>query len=142
MKVTASTKKNPVLSEEQKEYRRENYRQNREVYIARAKKWKQENPDKVYNPEINRKQKFRSKYGLQWEDFERMYQKQNGQCLVCKKYSDLWPEKKTEGLYVDHNHSSGKVRGLLCHYCNLGLGHFKDNANLLIEAARYLNESD
>jgi hypothetical protein len=43
-------------------------------------------------------------------------------------------------LHVDHNHMTGKVRGLLCHHCNVGIGHFEDNIVLLSNAITYLGE--
>jgi len=40
--------------------------------------------------------------------------------------------------HLDHNHENGQIRGVLCHGCNLGLGGFKDNPNLLLKAIRYV----
>lgn len=50
-------------------------------------------------------------------------------CAICKQETKL---------VVDHDHASGKIRGMLCRYCNLGLGHFKDSSELLRAAAKYL----
>lgn len=129
-------------SEEHRAKMRAHYQANKEKYKAQSKQWKAQNKEKVYNPEIDRKQKLRTKYGLSWEQYEQMYNDQQGRCKICKNYAELWPEKRSHGLYVDHCHSTGKIRGLLCHYCNLGLGHFKDNPEFLLEAERYLRESD
>ena len=63
--------------------------------------------------------------------------KQNHQCLICGKRHE---NKKHERLYVDHNHQTDKIRGLLCHDCNVGLGNFKDDKILLQKAIDYLNQ--
>lgn len=82
-----------------------------------------------------RKRNFRNKYkkyGLTFEEYEQMYEKQNGTCLLCKTQQDF--------LVVDHDHDTDKVRGLLCNNCNLGLGHFKDSVESLLSAAEYLRK--
>ena len=73
------------------------------------------------------------KYGLPEVEYVRMVKVQDNKCAVCK-------EQCASGrhLAVDHCHESGKVRGLLCRSCNVGLGHFKDNPKLLLLAAKYL----
>lgn len=69
-----------------------------------------------------------------------MFEKQNGVCAICKK-----PEtaKKQSGngikrLSVDHDHTTGAIRGLLCMYCNTALGKFKDDIEILKSAIVYL----
>ena len=74
------------------------------------------------------------KYNLTIEDFKNLLEKQQGKCYICKGSS--MPNKN---LAIDHCHETGKVRGLLCHMCNRGLGYFKDNVNLLHDAINYLN---
>ena len=68
------------------------------------------------------------------QDYRQFFDIQDGKCKICKKCnSDL-----KRGLFVDHNHTTGKARGLLCHSCNAGIGHFKDNATLLFSAIQYI----
>lgn len=71
------------------------------------------------------------------EDFIRaLMDNQNGCCAICGD-SLVYPHSK-KSFAVDHDHKTGKVRGLLCGYCNTGLGYFKDNWEYLIEASNYL----
>jgi hypothetical protein len=72
------------------------------------------------------------KYGMSIEQYNDMIKSQNGCCKICMKPSD-------RRLAVDHNHATGKVRGLLCVNCNLGLGNFQDDPTLLLKAAQYLH---
>lgn len=81
-----------------------------------------------------RKNNLFKKYGVSEEEYMEMHQKQNGCCAICLK-----PEKTGRMLAVDHNHKTGKVRGLLCKLHNMALGHF-ENENLLERAILYLNE--
>ena len=62
-----------------------------------------------------------------------MKRKQEGRCAICGEE----PSTK-RGLAIDHCHITGKVRGLLCHGCNIGIGSMKDSAVLLLKAIRYL----
>ncbi len=76
---------------------------------------------------------YKNNYGITEEDYLRMREAQNGRCAICRMTAGL--------LRVDHDHSTGLVRGLLCHNCNVGLGHFKDNIELIDSAKRYLDAS-
>jgi Recombination endonuclease VII len=76
----------------------------------------------------------RKSYGLSLSDFQAMLDKQKGACLIC--LCDLSPK-----ACVDHCHSTGAIRGLLCDGCNNGLGRLKDSPALLRRAAEYLESS-
>lgn len=65
--------------------------------------------------------------------FDRLLVEQQGQCGICR--SELLKP------CLDHDHKTGRIRGLLCDSCNLGLGKFLDNAELLERAAQYLKEN-
>lgn len=67
-----------------------------------------------------------------WNQFHKMMESQQGRCRICNKAA---------ALVIDHCHKTGKVRGLLCHHCNIGLGAYEDNERVLLEAVRYLRES-
>ncbi len=83
-----------------------------------------------------RKDKFLKKqYGISKEEFDRLLISQNSCCAIC-----FVPGIETyKGLHVDHDHISGRVRGLLCNSCNSGIGRFHDSAENLIRAAEYLS---
>lgn len=86
------------------------------------------------------KNSLRKKYDLSINDYEKMYNFQEGKCLICKENfpSNL---KEKWGMAVDHCHTTGKVRGLLCRFCNQALGSFRDNIVLLENAIEYLKNS-
>jgi hypothetical protein len=92
----------------------------------RRKLWKLKNPHK------GREYILRNKYGIEPEDYKKMYLSQKGLCAICKQPS---PDKP---LCVDHNHITGIVRGLLCDSCNLLLGCAHDDTQTLAEAILYL----
>ena len=59
---------------------------------------------------------------------------QGGKCAICNAHQSTLKRS----LHADHDHATGKLRGLLCSSCNVGVGHLRDNARLLLNAARYL----
>lgn len=67
-------------------------------------------------------------------EYDRMYQIQSGACNICKIHQSELPK----ALAVDHDHTTGQVRGLLCQDCNLALGRFKDNPLFLAQAMQHL----
>lgn len=70
------------------------------------------------------------RYGITPAQYHKMMRDQEGLCASCK---EVPPDN------IDHDHKTGKVRGLLCHHCNLGLAHFKDRPELLRRAIGYLS---
>lgn len=75
-------------------------------------------------------------YGMTFNDYDKMYKEQLGGCAICGKGI---PSTWKTGVHIDHDHKTGKVRGLLCPNCNRGLGLFKENTNTLLSACEYLN---
>lgn len=69
-------------------------------------------------------------YGLEFAEYERMYVNQSGKCKICGNIEDV--------LHVDHSHSTGMVRGLLCQGCNTGIGMLKEDVENLKKAIVYL----
>lgn len=68
-----------------------------------------------------------------------MFDIQRGECAICGATEG--GHGRTDELLVDHDHTTGEVRGLLCHGCNGGLGHFRDNVDVLQSAMLYLESS-
>ena len=73
-------------------------------------------------------------YGISTDDYDALLGQQNGICAICETQSE-------QTLCVDHCHSTGMVRGLLCRKCNLGLGYYDDEPRLLLKAIAYLKRS-
>ena len=107
-----------------------------------------EEKDSGLNIEINREEyrkyrkwsKLKYQYGLSKEQYETMVKDQDGKCAICKK-----EEKEKDGqrgtalnLSVDHCHKTGKVRGLLCRQCNIGIGRLQESIEVLQSAIDYL----
>lgn len=85
----------------------------------------------------------RSRYNMTGRDYMFILSKQNGVCAICKN-KELRPKKGTivgMELSVDHCHTTGRVRGLLCQACNMGIGFLQDNEEYLWSAIMYLKNS-
>ena len=76
-------------------------------------------------------------YGITLEDYKAMLVKQEHKCHLCKA-SPLEGSSRAPKLFVDHNHTTGKVRALLCHRCNTGIGYFREDIELMKRAIEYL----
>jgi hypothetical protein len=110
------------------------------------KEWKRRNPGKDYatykrwmaknRPRVlaaSRAGKYRNKYGLTVGEYELMFAEQGGTCKICHGTG-----LKNKRLSIDHDHKTGKVRGLLCHGCNVMIGLAKENPAHLHAAVDYL----
>lgn len=75
-------------------------------------------------------------YGLELKEVEQMYIDQGGKCAICDKFKATFTQ--SGGLYIDHDHVTGQIRGLLCNSCNVMLGLAKDNIEVLVSAINYL----
>lgn len=91
--------------------------------------WAKQNNEKSIR--VSRESNLKTNYGISLFDYNRMFEKQKGLCAICgqKKFLD-----------VDHDHSTGKFRGLLCGNCNRGLGVFQESLPILLSACDYLFE--
>lgn len=99
------------------------------------RKRRAKNPDKVR--EIGRASENRrryKRYGITEEIYLILCQKQNNLCAICQM--KLNSNKRKD--HVDHCHETGRVRGILCHHCNLMLGHAKDSVLALQNGIKYL----
>ena len=121
-----------------KEKEKQYQKQYRKTHLKERAKYEKElyknNPTYRKNKrKLTRKSHLKCEYGLSHEDWLKIWESQDGKCLICGKKFNKPPD-----AYVDHNHETNKVRGLLCKHCNWGLGSFKDNPRYLILAAEYL----
>lgn len=91
---------------------------------------------------LSKKSFILSKYKLSHVDYNKIIEKQNNTCKICGKSESGMFQGKQKRLSVDHNHKTGKIRGLLCSSCNVGLGVFKDSPELLRNAIKYLDDND
>lgn len=80
--------------------------------------------------------RYRTKLGAPPEVVEALIEQQDFKCSICREPLKLG----TRYVHVDHDHITKKVRGILCHQCNAGLGMFKDNVSFLSAAISYLEE--
>lgn len=98
-----------------------------------SREWRQKNSDAIRSSWLKRK------YGISLADYDRLLAEQDGKCAICSV-----PEEETtlKCLAVDHNHATGKVRGLLCTRCNTGIGNFLDDKGRLKMAIKYLTGKD
>lgn len=97
--------------------------------------WVHANADR--HSRIQKNSRLKKFFGITLEDYERMFQEQDGKCAICSK-----PQGNNKRLAVDHNHKTGKVRGLLCWICNSAIGKFHDDPLLLNKASDYLIKHD
>ena len=86
--------------------------------------------------------RWRIKYGITVDEYNKLFLKQKGVCAVCGKPETIVCGGTLRTLSVDHNHKTGKVRGLLCASCNTALGYVKDDKEHLLELALYLEKSE
>ena len=84
-----------------------------------------------------RRQWLKRAYGMTIEEYEILLISQSGKCAIC----GVSQEKLKQTLSVDHDHTNGKVRGLLCHWCNTGIGYFSDSVQCLQAAISYLHKN-
>ena len=112
--------------ERKREYDRQYHAARKELRNQRRR----EDPDK------HRCKELEAKYGITSSDYRALLAKQDGKCAICFKDS---PGCNRDHFCVDHCHRTGHVRGLLCHKCNLGLGHLMDSRQLLVSAIAYLD---
>jgi hypothetical protein len=85
--------------------------------------------------ESSARSKLKSRFGISIEQYNIKSESQGNVCDICKL-----PCRTGAKLSVDHDHTTGKIRNLLCRSCNLGIGNFLDNKELLKEAINYLDK--
>jgi hypothetical protein len=101
--------------------------------IEKVKRQIRESRRKQLNPLAKKREELKRLYNLTLEEYVEIYKSQGEVCAICKRNC-----KTKKSLSVDHNHATGKVRGLLCNTCNTALGMFLDSPVLLKRASDYL----
>ena len=128
----------------------------KDCLLSSNKKWKERNPGAVVetakryfekhkekirqrvrdkhikDPSIRKFASIKKNYGLSRRDYESILEWQGGGCAFCKR-NDIQ-------MHVDHDHSTGRVRGILCHLCNTGLGLFRENTDVMNRAICYVSK--
>ncbi len=119
--------------------RAEHYASDPQKYAAASRKWSRENPEQrnatkrawySANKEHHKKTVRLRMYGLSPDQYQVLWDSQNGKCAICGRI--------TSPLCVDHDHRSGRVRGLLCKPCNSYLGIISESVEVLSRAVSYL----
>jgi len=101
--------------------------------------WYSENIDTVkskYSYEKNKHYKLKKTFGIGYQEYLHMLAAQDNCCGICGT-----DESGARAFAVDHCHTTGNIRGLLCGNCNSGIGHLKDDVELLKRAIQYLENS-
>ena len=110
------------------------YRKEYNVMFAMKQKEEYNNSQEIRNKKKN--YELKSNFGITLEDYNRMFEEQEGCCAICRKHqSDI-----KRALAVDHDHETGEVRGLLCHKCNSTIGFANDDLEILSNAIGYLKK--
>jgi len=121
---------------------RKRYTAKREEILKKQVQYKRDNHEKVRAgdraryPEVGKNRDLRKTFGITLQTYNGMLDAQGFVCAICEA-----PElARGKRLAVDHCHKTGKIRGLLCRDCNLGLGWFSDDVERLKRAAQFLRE--
>jgi len=109
-------------------YQRVEVRQKHNEY--QRKRYKQ-------NPDLKKRQHLKYNYGITLEEYNEKIQGQEHKCAICEVDK---PGGNGAYFYVDHNHNTGQVRGLLCHNCNFVIGYAKENIGILLKSVEYLSK--
>jgi hypothetical protein len=126
-----------------KQYQKDNAHKFAEYRKQYMKKWKEKNPENQAQKQWyqNNKNKIKNddlkkKFDITLDEYDIMLFQQDGKCKIC----GIHHTKCKKSLAVDHCHTTGKVRGLLCTHCNMLLGYAQDNINTLKSAIKYLKQ--
>jgi hypothetical protein len=126
----------------QREYRARYGATYREKHKLEARAWRAKNSEvlnekarayRARNPDMVRSANLKKTHGITLDQFNDLFKSQGSACAICKGVSP-----KGKNWHVDHCHSNGNIRGILCHPCNLMIGQAADNPETLLAGAKYL----
>lgn len=134
-----STAASRVWREKNKEkyeaYQREYSRANSQKKAAAVKEWRKTHPRPKQQPnDATASARLKYRFGITLNDYNEMFTKQGGACAIC------FEPPKAKRLHVDHDHTTKKVRGLLCGKCNQALGLFRERESVMLAAIDYLKQ--
>ena len=112
------------------EYRRKQKAEN----VTRATKWERDNPERASMNK--RRSAMKRNYGITLEDYERIFNEQNGKCAISGQTA-----KHGRHLLVDHDHATGKIRGLVTATVNLWIGYIENHPDWEVKIHEYLARS-
>lgn len=135
----------PCLSEYQISYRKtdkhkEYLEATREKRREQKKEWQKSRKDE--DKDYYKNKSLRTRYGISPEEYNKLFMDQEGKCKICGCEETTVANGITRSLAVDHNHTSGVIRGLLCRKCNTAIGLLKEDKLLLLKAVEYLDNAD
>ena len=136
-------------------YSAQQYRDRTAAYKAKAGEWKAANRERVRELNASRYRKERATdptgeaywrqhiwqtYGLAMDEYDGLLDRQGGVCAICRNPETAMSKTgdRVRRMVVDHDHETGRVRGLLCTACNTGVGCFRDNPSWMAEASTYV----
>lgn len=113
-------------------------RDTKEGWALYMQEYRKKNPDKMRAIDLKKN------YDLPIEEYIEMLLDQKGVCAVCEQPETSIDHrtKKVRNLAVDHNHVTGKVRGLLCSHCNRGMGFLREDIKILRNLIKYLEDTE
>ena len=129
-KVCYSCKQEKQLTEFYKSTASGHQKECKKCNAERKSKWHKTEVGKLSSANTKLKRRF----GIDMAEYNRMLEKQEGKCLICESTESHLGHR----LAVDHCHTTGAIRGLLCKSCNVGIGNLKDDINLVEKAVAYL----
>lgn len=116
----------PARREAYRERKRQWRIENKEAFNAYKREWRQKRDSLK-----NRDEWMRQRYGITLKEYDAMFAQQGNVCAICKL-----SDEKT--MHIDHDHETGKVRGILCSQCNQGIGLLRENQSSIARAIQYL----
>ena len=114
--------------------RKADYHKRKEYMSERARRYRKEHPEKI------RDTKLRQTYNVGSDYYNEKLAEQGGVCAGCRQNVQIIWKGKVVAMAIDHDHKTGKNRGVLCMHCNRALGSLRDDINVLNNLIDYLNK--
>ncbi len=111
------------------------YSENKEAIKAQRKQYRDNNPEKM------RDARYKADFNISLAEYNEMVAQQSNKCAICEQYETTFNRVgSVMKLAVDHNHTTGVVRGLLCKRCNITIGTVEEDTELLNKMVNYINK--